>query len=73
MLLPNGKHDELDLAAIWTVTDGFTLRAGVENLTNADPEIVGRIPGVNSAYGQTDPDYYDVLGRRYYIGASAKF
>ncbi len=27
-------------------------------------EIVGRIPGVNNAYGQTDPGYYDVLGRR---------
>jgi outer membrane receptor protein involved in Fe transport len=71
--LPNGKHDELDLTGIWTVTDGITLRAGVENLTNAEPEIVGRIPGVNNAYGQTDPGYYDVLGRRYYIGASAKF
>jgi iron complex outermembrane recepter protein len=53
--------------------DGFTLRAGVENLTNAEPEIVGRIPGVNNAYGQTDPGYYDALGRRYFVGASAKF
>jgi len=71
--LPNGKHDELDLSGIWTVTDGVTVRAGVENLTDAEPEIVGRIPGVNNAYGQTDPGYYDVLGRRYYVGFSAKF
>jgi outer membrane receptor protein involved in Fe transport len=55
------------------VTSGFTVRAGVENLTDAQPEIVGRIPGSNNAYGQTDPGFYDVLGRRYYVGASAKF
>ena len=71
--LPNASHDELDLSAIWAIRDTFTLRAGVDNLTDAQPEIVGRIPGVNNAMGITDPGYYDTLGRRFYVGMSAKF
>jgi outer membrane receptor protein involved in Fe transport len=70
---PNGSHDELDLSALWVIGDALTLRAGVDNLTNAKPEIVGRIPGVNNAVGSTDPGFYDTLGRRYYMGMSAKF
>jgi iron complex outermembrane receptor protein len=72
--LPNDSHDELDLSGVWSITQAFTVRVGVENLTNAQPEIVGRIPGVNNAMGTTDPTgNYDVLGRRYYIGMSANF
>jgi iron complex outermembrane recepter protein len=71
--LPNESHNELDLSALWTVGDNLTVRAGVDNLTNEDPEIVGRIPGVNNAVGSTDPGFYDTLGRRFYVGMSAKF
>jgi outer membrane receptor protein involved in Fe transport len=71
--LPNDAYNQLDFYGLWSLGDKFMLRAGVENLANAQPPIVGRIPGVNNAYGSTDPNYYDVLGRRYFIGVTAKF
>ena len=41
---------------------GLTLRAGVENLTDADPPIFPSYVQAN-----TDPSQYDVLGRRYFV------
>ena len=71
--LPNDAYNELDLYGVWSVADHLTLRAGVENVANAQPPVVGRIPGVSNNYGTTDPTYYDVLGRRYFIGVTARF
>jgi iron complex outermembrane recepter protein len=42
--------------------DGLRIGAGVENLTDRNPPI---FPG--SAIGSTDPQQYDVLGRRYFV------
>lgn len=41
---------------------GLTFRAGVENLTDADPPIFPSYVQAN-----TDPSQYDVLGRRYFV------
>lgn len=41
---------------------GLTLRAGVENLTDADPPIFPSYVQAN-----TDPSQYEVLGRRYFV------
>jgi outer membrane receptor protein involved in Fe transport len=41
---------------------GITFRAGVENLTDADPPIYP-----NYVQANTDPSQYDVLGRRYFV------
>jgi outer membrane receptor protein involved in Fe transport len=71
--LPNAAYNELDLYGVWSLGDKLTLRAGVENLADAQPPVVGRIPGVSNNYGITDPTYYDVLGRRYFIGFTARF
>jgi len=71
--LPNDAYNEFDLYASYAPADLVTVRAGVENLANTQPPIVGRIPGVNNSYGTTDPTYYDVLGRRFFIGVTAKF
>jgi iron complex outermembrane receptor protein len=71
--VPNAAYNELDFYAVWSVADQVTLRAGVENLANAQPPIVGRIPGVSNNYGTTDPTYYDVLGRRFFFGFTARF
>jgi outer membrane receptor protein involved in Fe transport len=46
---------------------------GVDNLLDKEPPVVGANPGVNNAKGSTSPGYYDVLGRRYYVGAKARF
>jgi outer membrane receptor protein involved in Fe transport len=41
---------------------GLTLRAGIENLTDAEPPIFPSYVQAN-----TDPSQYDVLGRRYFM------
>jgi len=51
----------------FTINDKLSLRGGIDNLLDTDPEIVGINPGVTEAAGSTLPAFYDVLGRRYYI------
>lgn len=62
----------LDVGATWAVDsgpfDGLSLQAGVDNLTDTDPPV---FPSYSQA--NTDPSVYDVLGRRYYLGASYRF
>jgi outer membrane receptor protein involved in Fe transport len=48
--------------------DGLTLRAGMENLTDAEPPIFPSYIAAN-----TDPSQYDVLGRRYYLEMVYRF
>lgn len=69
---PNGAHNQFDLAGTWSFGNNLVLRAGIDNLLDAPPEVVGRVPGSNNATGLTDPAYYDTLGRRFYIGFSTK-
>jgi outer membrane receptor protein involved in Fe transport len=57
-----------DLNGSWTLNDAVVLRAGVNNLTDEDPRTYA--PGVQA---NTDPSTYDVLGRRYYVGLTARF
>ena len=71
-------YDLFSLSGSYQVTDDATIRFGVDNLfdrapplmgvdTSADPA-AGRLPG-----GRYDAGNYDVLGRRFYIGANVKF
>ena len=69
-----GSHDEFDLFAGWKLSSTYALRAGVDNLLNKQPEVVGRdtAAGGTQALGNTLLDY-DVLGRRFYVGIKARF
>ena len=99
------KYDVFDLSAIWNINQTFSLRAGVDNLLDRNPAVigVGNAAGLNgypagtdlnsvcggavargcvnptnniipnSAYGNTNAGFYDVLGRRYYLGLKASF
>ncbi len=60
--------DYFDLNGSWAVNDAVVLRAGVNNLTDEEPNVFA--PGVQA---NTDPSTYDVLGRRYYVGLTARF
>ncbi len=71
--LANASYDQIDWYGAWAINDALQVRAGVENVADKSPVIVGAIPGVNNSLGTTDPAYYDVLGRRYFIGVTAKF
>nr|WP_314436658.1 TonB-dependent receptor [uncultured Brevundimonas sp.] len=57
-----------DLNGSWSINDAVILRAGVNNLSDEQPNVFD--PGVQA---NTDPSTYDVLGRRYYVGLTAKF
>jgi iron complex outermembrane receptor protein len=67
----------IDLAAIWRVKDGITLRAGVNNVFDKDPPIVdANNIGLSSppvGNGNTFPGVYDTLGRVFFIGLTADF
>lgn len=51
------------------VFDGLRLGLGVENLADRDPPV---FPD-SFAAGNTDPQQYDVLGRRYFVSLSYRF
>ncbi len=58
----------LDLLAKWDLSDNITLRANVNNVFDELPPTYS--PAVQA---NTDPSLYDVLGRRYTIGLTAKY
>lgn len=67
-------YDVFDLAGQYKINDMVSLRAGIDNLFDRDPNIVGAIPGTSSAVGEPEPaGTYDVIGRRFYIGFKADF
>ena len=63
-----------DFTARANVSDHLTLTATVDNLFDKQPPIVGQGIGTQSFNsGNTYPSTYDVLGRRYLVGASIRF
>ena len=78
-VLDTPSHDEFGLYATYNFMHRYTLRAGVDNLFNAEPEITGAntgIPGFTlptSGQGTTNEGLYDALGRRFYVGLKARF
>jgi outer membrane receptor protein involved in Fe transport len=67
------SYDEIDMSALWSVTTNFDIRFGVDNLTDKQPPTVGAIPGSTNSAGVTDiAGSYDVIGRRYYLGFTAR-
>jgi len=58
----------VDLFGSYALTDYLTLRAGVNNLADLQPRQYNP-----SQQDGTDPASYDILGRRFFLGVSAKF
>jgi outer membrane receptor protein involved in Fe transport len=71
-VFPLGSYNSFNLFAGYSVNDKINLRMGIDNLTDEDPLIVGARPGDGNAE-VTRADYYDVLGRRAYIGVKMTF
>jgi outer membrane receptor for ferrienterochelin and colicin len=57
----------------------YTIRAGIDNVLDKEPLVVGSNPGNAQGVGfdtnsdTTNASYYDPLGRRYYLGAKLSF
>jgi len=67
--------DYLDVAALWNINKTFTLRAGINNLLDQDPPIVGSGTADPSILGNgnTFPGTYDALGRLVFLNLTMKF
>ncbi|WP_439477574.1 TonB-dependent receptor plug domain-containing protein [Brevundimonas sp.] len=61
----------LDLAAVWQVMDTVTLRAGVNNVLDDDPQLT--LSTGTTGNGNTFPQLYDSLGRYFFVGVTANF
>ena len=60
------SHNQFDLFADWAFQDRYMLRAGIDNLFDAQPEVVGAT-STNNALGSTSINY-DPFGRRFFLG-----
>lgn len=60
------SHDQFDLFGNWTFNERYSIRAGIDNLLDEDPEVVGATP-FNNNLGSTNSSY-DQFGRRFYFG-----
>lgn len=64
------KVNYIDLAAVWQVAGNAKIYAGINNLTDREPPIVGTSDGSN---GNTYPGLYDALGRYLFVGMGMEF
>ena len=72
-VLGSGAYSVFALNGTYALSDKVQLRAGIDNLLDRQPTVVGNNPGVDSNTDSTLPGYYDALGRRFYIGLKATF
>ena len=68
-----GSYHMVDVFGSFRINKSVQLRGGIDNVLDTNPEIVGRNPGVTDAVGSTNAQYYDVLGRRYFLAVQADF
>lgn len=61
-------YTTLDVFGSWYLTDHLTLRGGVLNATDEPPELYAP----NTQAG-TDPSTFDIVGRRYFVGANIRY
>jgi outer membrane receptor protein involved in Fe transport len=61
------------LNARFSINDRLEFRGGIDNLFDEDPVIVEARPGVDSNTDVTRTEYYDILGRRAYVGVKVSF
>jgi outer membrane receptor protein involved in Fe transport len=58
------------------INDRMELRGGIDNLLDEEPRIIGANPvggGATNNGGVTNAQYYDILGRRAYVGLKMRF
>ncbi len=61
------SHSTFDLFGSYALTSSVRLTAGIDNLLDKDPPIVGGV------LGNTNLGEYDVIGRQFYAAIRAKF
>lgn len=69
--LETNPYDVFDLTGGVTFSEKWSFRYGIDNVFNTPPEVTDATPW--SAGSATNANFYDVLGRTAYVGASMKF
>ena len=73
-ILGPGSYDVFNFNGGWNISENYSLRFGIDNLFDEDPELTNSNPaGGDTNSDQTSPGLYDLLGRRYYVGFKASF
>src|SRR5262249_45407034 len=72
------RYDIFDLAAVYKINSNFTVRAGMDNVLDVQPQVTAKniTPGAGvftTGNGTTLPGIYDVLGRRFYFGVKIDY
>ena len=67
-----GERNYLDLQASYALTKKITFRAGINNVLDRDPPLSGLV-GAGVGNGNTYPQVYDALGRRFFFNITAGF
>ncbi len=72
-----GAYDYLDVSADYTIHEGISLHAGVQNIMDKDPPFLDSNGfGVSAppfGNGNTYPQVYDALGRTIFLGVTVKY
>ncbi|KIQ96351.1 TonB-dependent receptor [Lysobacter sp. A03] len=59
-------HDYFDLYGTWRINSIWSVRGGINNLTDKGP------PQVGSSPGSTNASVYDIYGRQYYLSLNVR-
>jgi outer membrane receptor protein involved in Fe transport len=70
--MDTGSYDIFDFSGRYAFSEMLNLRFGIDNLLDREPERTFQ-NATNTATGQTNRNFYDILGRRYYVGVNMKF
>ncbi len=69
---PTGDYNVFGLSGGWDFGGSIRLRAGIDNLLDAEPEVTGATPD-NNALINTNTGRYDPLGRRGFVAIQVDF
>ncbi len=71
------SYNVFDLTGTWTANDTTLVRFGIENLLDEPPVWTGGRtaddPSPSSGSGETEAGFYDILGRRFFVGLRKSF
>jgi iron complex outermembrane receptor protein len=76
---PTNSYNTFDIAGSYRLGDdnNWSFRFGIDNLLDEDPERLyptfTNATNFDDAWGETASNFYDILGRRYYVGAKLNF
>lgn len=62
----------LDISGSWNINKHLVLSGGINNLLDRDPPVSAQV-GAGFGNGNTYPQVYDAMGRRVFLGLTAKF